>query len=242
MYDKIVNPDTGKKVNIGSIEGKTIINKYLNYLEGGAARKNYNSLRTTGERESGTVGNAERIPRRPGPLLSATQRVMQATAPPRNRQRIVETESKETQQRPNPQQIAIESTETKEPSKTQTLRRPNPQQIAIESTETKEPSKTQTLRRPNPQQIAIESTEIQEPSKTQTLRRPNPQQIAIESTRTRTRRPRYRPGSLSPRRTSYNVLQENIAVLGEKIDGVQNTQYEILEKLEENSSGFCSIS
>ena len=39
MYKKIVNPDTGKKVNILSVEGKKILNKYLNYLKGGAATK-----------------------------------------------------------------------------------------------------------------------------------------------------------------------------------------------------------
>ncbi len=35
MYNKIFNPKTGRMVSINSITGKSIINKYLNYLNGG---------------------------------------------------------------------------------------------------------------------------------------------------------------------------------------------------------------
>ena len=36
MYSKIINPDTGLKVNIGSRLGKTILRNYLSVLSGGA--------------------------------------------------------------------------------------------------------------------------------------------------------------------------------------------------------------
>ena len=37
MYSKIVNPKTGRKVNIKSKLGKTIIQNYINYSDGGAS-------------------------------------------------------------------------------------------------------------------------------------------------------------------------------------------------------------
>ena len=37
MYSKIVNPKTGRKVNINSKLGKTIIQNYINYSLGGAS-------------------------------------------------------------------------------------------------------------------------------------------------------------------------------------------------------------
>ena len=37
MYSKIVNPKTGRKVNINGSLGKSIIKNYLNFLKGGSA-------------------------------------------------------------------------------------------------------------------------------------------------------------------------------------------------------------
>ena len=35
MYSKIVNPKTGRKVNVNSVFGKKILRKYLAVLKGG---------------------------------------------------------------------------------------------------------------------------------------------------------------------------------------------------------------
>ena len=43
MYNKILNPKTGRMVSINSITGKSIINKYLNYLNGGKKTRNRGS-------------------------------------------------------------------------------------------------------------------------------------------------------------------------------------------------------
>ena len=55
MYSKIVNPKTGRKVSIKSKLGKTIIQNYINYSDGGASIVDGRSKKKVYFDEIGTI-------------------------------------------------------------------------------------------------------------------------------------------------------------------------------------------
>ena len=252
MYKEIVNPKTQKRVNISSSEGKNIINNYLNYLEGGSAtkvrfplsmgRQEWIDHSTNGRGEQALIdaslraatewdaaetqrtrqapGAIERVMRSTGGTrrrpLSADQQAMQDPQAPQNRQAIATAQLAQPQRRRQPVLSAV--------------------QRAMQATATQPRNRRDvaTAQLAQPQRIMPAQERAGQPSAGQRSRgRPQGS----------TRRPRSGTGSQSPRRTSYTALQEHIAVLDQKIDEVQLTQVEILEKLDETpSSSFCSIS
>jgi len=277
MYKEIISPDTGKKVSISSTEGKKIINRYLNYLEGGAAPRGISplsmprqewidhstrgmgeqalidsSLRAAAQWDAAYTQRAMQDPQAPQnrlgtrrrPLsdaqramqdpqapqnrlgtrrrpLSDAQRAMQDPQAPQNRQAIATAQLSQPQQKRQPVRNVIQ----------RAMQATAPQHQRRLPVATAQPVHSPRI---SAQGLAMNKVPFPVPATARgSTRRPI----------SRTRRPRSNTGSQSPRRTQYNALQEDIAELDNKIDILQHTQFDILEKLEENSSsGFCAIS
>jgi len=253
MYKEIISPDTGKKVSISSTEGKKIINRYLNYLEGGAAPRGISplsmprqewidhstrgmgeqalidsSLRAAAQWDAAYTQRAMQDPQAPQNRLgtrrrplSDAQRAMQDPQAPQNRQAIATAQLSQPQQKRQPVRNVIQ----------RAMQATAPQHQRRLPVATAQPVHSPRI---SAQGLAMNKVPFPVPATARgSTRRPI----------SRTRRPRSNTGSQSPRRTQYNALQEDIAELDNKIDILQHTQFDILEKLEENSSsGFCAIS